>query len=187
MGKDINWLVVTAGLIAASANAADRGQFRVTPYLGLAHAKVDGRHLEFGQTTRYEGWTAGISASYRTSFDLVFEFGTSATGEPIFGWATGGEIRETYAAVGYDIRFADDWHFTPKIGMTSWELQAGELEDLVNESGELRDSLDGEDVYLELAIAREFNSHLSMGLSYKEANVGFGSSRSAAISLSWGF
>jgi hypothetical protein len=187
MEKSIKWLVVAAAFIAASANAADPGQFRVTPYLGFANAKVEGRHLEFGETQKYEGWTAGISAGYRTSFGLVFELGTSASGEPILGWATGGELRETYGAVGYDIRFADDWHFTPKIGMTSWKLKAGELEELVDNSGQLRDSLNGEDVYLELAIAREFNSHLSMGLSYKEANVDFGSARSAAFSLSWGF
>jgi len=184
MAKNTKWLAAAAALMAVSANAADRGQFRLTPFVGLANEKVDGSHLEFGETRKYEGWTVGISAGYRSTFGLVVEVGTSASGEPSLGWATGGELRETYGAVGYDFKLAHDWHFTPKIGVTGWKLQAGALEGLVDD-GRLRDEIDGEGVYLELAIGHEFNSHVALGCSYKELNVDFGSARSAALTFTW--
>lgn len=187
MRKCTQWLVATAALIAVSAQAADHGEFRISPFLGFAQTKVDGRHAEFGQTRKYEGWTAGISAGYRTTFGLLVEAGTSASGDLFVGWATGGELRELYAAAGYDFEFAKDWHFTPKIGWTSWDLKAGELEDLVDGAGQLTRKLDGEDVYLELAIARRLGRHVDVGLSLREADVNFGSARSATFTFAWSF
>jgi hypothetical protein len=187
MRKRTKWLVAATALIAASAQAADRGEFWISPHLGLSEAKVDGRHREFGQTQKYEGWTTGISAGYRAPFGLVIELGTSATGELFFGWATGGEIRENYAAVGYDLEFAKDWHFRPKIGLTDWELQAGELEDLVDDNGELTESRDGEALYLELGIARKVSDHIAVGFMLRAADVDFGSARSASINFNWTF
>jgi Outer membrane protein beta-barrel domain len=186
MKKRMMWLSATAlALMAARAGAGDNGQFRVMPSLGFAHVKVDGQHLEFGETTGYDGWAAGISAGYRAPFGLVVELGMSAYGEPIFGWATGGELRERYGAVGYDFEFGDGWHVTPKVGLTSWRLKGGELEDLIDDAGELRDELDDDDVHFELSLAKEFNPHVGIGLSFKQTNVDFGSARSVTCAFIW--
>jgi hypothetical protein len=187
MRRNIKWSAAAAAFLAVSAEAADRGNFWVAPHLGFAQARVAGQNLEFGQTEKFEGWTAGISAGYRTHFGLLAELGTSASGDLFIGWATGGELRETYAAVGYDVEFARDWHFIPKVGLTDWELKAGEFEELVDEQGNLTESLDGQDVYLELGIGREFGEHMAVGFALREADVSFGRARSAAIRFTWNF
>src|SRR5688572_19567687 len=118
MGKNIEWSVVAAAALAVSAQAAQagNGEFRISPFLGLAGTEVDGRYQEFGQAFEYDGYTVGISAAWRAPFGLVTEIGTSASGDPFFGWATGGELREVYAAVGYDFDVAENWRITPKLG-----------------------------------------------------------------------
>jgi hypothetical protein len=126
-----------------------------------------------------------LSVGYRAPFGLVAEIGTSASGEPIFGWASGGELRERYGAVGYDIGFGKGWHFVPKIGLTKWRLDAGELQDLVDESGEVQESLHGSDPYIELSLTRTFNPHVAIGFTLKEADVEFGEARSAAFRFVW--
>jgi hypothetical protein len=190
MGKNIRWPVVAAAALAASAQAVQAGnggEFRISPFLGLAGTEVDGRYQEFGRTFEYDGYTVGISAAWRAPFGLVAEAGTSASGDPYFGWATGGELREVYAAVGYDFDVAEDWRITPKLGWTSWELKAGEIEDLVDDRGEETDSIDGEDPFVELVVARRFGEHIAIGLALRAADVEFGKSRSAAFTLSWTF
>jgi hypothetical protein len=93
MDRNTKWSgVAVAALIAGAANGGDRGQFQITPYLGNARVKVDGAHREFGESQTYDQWIAGISAAYRAPFGLVFEIGRADTGEPIFGWFTGGEV-----------------------------------------------------------------------------------------------
>ena len=126
MDRKTKWSgVAVAALIAGAANGGDRGQFQITPYLGNARVRVDGAHLEFGDSQTYDQWIAGISAAYRAPFGLVVEIGTAATGEPMFGWATGGEVRETYGAVGYDFELGRGWYLAPKLGLTSWASRAG--------------------------------------------------------------
>jgi len=186
LDKNTKWSgVAVVALLAGAANGGDRGQFQITPYLGHANVKVDGRYLEFGNSESFDQWLAGISAAYRAPFGLVVEIGTAATGEPIFGWATGGEVRETYGALGYEFELGRGWHLAPKLGLTSWRLKGGDLEDVVDGSGELRDSLDGEDVYLEIDATRHFNSHVGIGLSLKYAAVEFGEVTSLAFRFVW--
>jgi hypothetical protein len=190
MEKNIRWSVVAAAALGASAQAvqaANGGELRISPFLGLAGTEVDGRYQQFGQAFEYDGYTVGISAAYRAPFGWVAEIGTSASGDPFFGWATGGELREVYAAVGYDFDVAANWRITPKLGWTSWELKAGEIEDLVDERGEHAESIDGEDPFVELVIAREFGEHIAIGLAVRATDVEFGKSRSAAFTLSWTF
>jgi len=115
----------------------------------------------------------------------VVEIGTAASGEPLFGWAVGGEVRETYGAVGYDFELGRGWNITPKLGLTNWELQSGELEDVVDGSGELQDRIDGEDAFLEIAVTKHFNSHVGIGFSLRHAEVEFGSVSSAAFRFVW--
>lgn len=172
-------------LIAGAANGGDRGQFQISPYLGNARVKVDGAHLEFGENQTYDQWIAGISAAYRAPFGLVVEIGTAATGEPMFGWATGGEVRETYGAVGYDFDLGRGWYLAPKLGLTSWRLKGGEFEDVIDGSGELRDSIDGEDAYLELSATKHFNPHVGIGISIRHAEFEFGQATSLAFKFVW--
>ena len=101
MDKKTKWSgAAVVALIAGAANAGDHGEFQITPYLGHANVKVDGQYLERGSSESYTQWLVGISAGYRAPFGLVVEIGTAAAGEPILGWAVGGEVRETYGAVG---------------------------------------------------------------------------------------
>ena len=183
----MKWSGAAAVLMAAAAHAEDKGQFQVTPYLGFSNVEVKGRHLEFGDSQGYDGWTIGLSAGYRTSFGLVAEIGTSASGDLFVGWVTGGELREDYLAAGYDLEFGDGWHFTPKAGVTRWTLKAGELEDLVDDSGELRDELDGTDLFGELGLTRDLGSHAAIGISVRGVGADFGSAVSAAFRFTWGF
>ena len=176
---------IAAALLAGAAGAGDKGSFQVTPYLGMSSVKVEGRYLEFGTTDNLDQWQAGIAASYRAPFGLVLEIGKSATGDLYIGWLTGGEVRETYGAVGYDFRLAHGWHLAPKIGLTRWRLEGSEFEDLVGDSGELRESLDGDDPYVELAVDKEFNPHIGIGLSLRHADVEFGHVQSIAFKFIW--
>ena len=186
MDKKTKWSgVAAAALIAGAANAGDRGQFQITPYVGHAQVRIDGQYLEFGDNETVDQWIAGISAGYRAPFGLVVEIGTAATGEPMFGWGSAGDVRETYGAVGYDFELGRGWHLTPKLGLTNWQLQGGEFEDLVDGSGELRDSIDGEDAYLEIAVTKNINSHVGMGFSLRHAEVEFGQVSSAAFRFVW--
>jgi hypothetical protein len=186
MGSIAKWCGCAALIVAAgAANAGDRGQFQVTPYLGFSKVEVDGRHLEFAQSQTYDGWSAGISVGYRAPFGLLVEIGTSASGEPILGWAAGGELRERYLAAGYDFEFGDDWHFTPKLGVTRWRLEGGDLEELVDDSGQLTDELDSDDVYLELGISKQFNPHVSAGFFIKRADIDVGGATSLAATFTW--
>jgi len=177
--------VAVVALAAGGATAGDRGQFQITPYVGHAQVRVDGKYLEFGDNETIDQWIAGISAGYRAPFGLVVEIGTAATGEPMFGWAVGREVRETYGAVGYDFELGRGWHVTPKLGLTSWHLHGGELEDVVDGSGELRDSIDGEDAYLEIAVTKHFNSHVGIGFSLRHAELEIGQLSSAAFRFVW--
>jgi len=186
MDKKTKWsAAAVVALIAGTANAGDRGQFQITPYVGHANVRVDGQYLEFGDSESFTQWIAGISAGYRAPFGLVVEIGTAASGEPLFGWAVGGEVRETYGAVGYDFELGRGWNITPKLGLTNWELQSGELEDVVDGSGELQDRIDGEDAFLEIAVTKHFNSHVGIGFSLRHAEVEFGSVSSAAFRFVW--
>ncbi len=174
-------------LIAGIAHAGDgdRGQFQLTPYVGHAQVRIDGQYLEFGDSETFDQWIAGISAGYRAPFGLVAELGTAASGEPMFGWAVGGEVRETYVAVGWDFELGRGWNITPKLGFTNWELQGGDLEDVVDGSGQLRDRIDGEDAYLEVAVTKHLNSHVGLGFSLRHAEVEFGQVSSAAFRFVW--
>ena len=67
--------------------------------------------------------------------------------------------------MGYDFELGRGWNITPKLGLTSWELQGGDLEDVVDGEGELRDAIDGEDVFLDVAVTKHFNSHVGIGFS----------------------
>ena len=186
MDKKTKWSgAAVVALIAGAANAGDRGQFQITPYLGHASVKVDGQYLERGSSESYTQWLVGISAGYRAPFGLVVEIGTAAAGEPILGWAVGGEVRETYGAVGFDFELGRGWNITPKLGVTSWELQGGDLEDVVDDSGELRDAIDGEDAFLEVAVTRHFNSHVGIGISLRHAKSNSAGSSSAAFRFVW--
>lgn len=186
MDKKTKWSgVAVVALIAGAANAGDRGQFQIAPYLGHANVKVDGRYLEFGNNESFDQWLAGIAAAYRAPFGLIVEIGTAATGEPIFGWATGGEVRETYGAVGYDFELGRGWYLAPKLGLTSWRLKGGDFEDVVAGNGELRDSIDGEDAYLEVAATRYFNSHVGIGITLRHAEFEFGQATSLAFKFVW--
>ena len=76
MDKKTKWSAATVvALIAGAANAGDRGQFQITPYLGHASVKVDGQYLERGSSESYTQWLVGISAGYRAPFGLVVEIG----------------------------------------------------------------------------------------------------------------
>ena len=186
MDKKTKWSgVAVAALIAGAAHAGDRGQFQITPYLGHAQLRVDGQYLEFGASETIDQWIAGISAGYRAPFGLVVEIGVARTGEPMFGWAAAGDLHETYGAVGYDFELGRGWNITPKLGLTNWELQGGELEDVVDGSGELRDSIDGDDAFLEVAVTKHFNSHVGIGFSLRHADVEFGQVSSAAFRFVW--
>jgi hypothetical protein len=186
MDKKTKWSgAAVVALVAGAAHAGDRGQFQLTPYLGHANVNVEGRYLEFGASETYTQWLVGISAGYRAPFGLVVEIGTAAAGEPILGWAVGGEVRETYGAVGYDFELGRGWNITPKLGLTSWELQGGDLEDVVDGNGELRDAIDGDDAFLELAVTKHFSSHVGIGFSLRHAEVDFGSVSSAAFRFVW--
>ena len=188
MCNHTKWLGIAAlSLAAGVANAAERGQFRVTPYIGHSQVGVDGRHREFGESERYDGLAVGIAVGYRTSFGLIMEIGTSAAGDPVFGWARGGELRERYVAAGYDLEFAGHWHFIPRIGLTKWTLKDGAFDDLFDDAGEPRDSLDGENAFVEVALDRWFTEHVSAGLSFRAADVDFGSATSVALTFTWSF
>lgn len=170
---------------AGAASAADRGEFQLTPYLGISRIKIDGRNQEFGETERFKGSNIGITAGYRAPFGLLAEIGRSASGNPLFGWLEGGEMRERYGALGFDIGFGKVWHFIPKIGVTKWQLDAAAFEDLVDDSGELTKSLEGSDPYFELTLTRSYNPHVAIGLSLRSADVEFGDARSAAFRFIW--
>lgn len=186
MDKKTKWsAAAVAALIAGGANAGDRGQFQITPYVGHANVRVDGQYLEFGDRQSYSQWVAGITAGYRAPFGLVVEIGMAASGEPLFGWVVGGELRETYGAVGYDFELGRGWNITPKLGLTNWELQGGQREDVVDGSGQLQDRIDGEDAFLEIAVTRHFNSHVGIGFSLRHAEVEFGSVSSGAFRFVW--
>ena len=129
--------------------------------------------------------SATISTAQTISEFLVAELGTAASGEPMFGWAVGGEVRETYVAVGWDFELGRGWNITPKLGFTNWELQGGDLENVVDGSGQLRDRIDGEDAYLEVAVTKHLNSHVGLGFSLRHAEVEFGQVSSAAFRFVW--
>lgn len=186
MDKKITWAgAAVAALVMASAQAGDRGQFQLTPYVGHAKVKVEGQYLEFGASETFDQWIAGISAGYRAPFGLVAEIGVAASGEPLFGWAVGGDVRETYIALGYDFDVGRGWHVTPKLGWTNWELQGGDLEDVVDGSGAQQDRIDGEDAHLEIAVTKQFNDHVGIGFSLRHAEVEFGQVSSAAFRFVW--
>jgi hypothetical protein len=188
MEKGTKWLSAAAlALVAGVANATDSGQFRVTPYVGHSRVNVEGEYLESGTGETMDQWIVGISAGYRAPFGLLVEIGIAASGEPVFGWLGAGDVRETYVAAGFDFDLGNDWHLSPKLGMTNWELQGGELQDVVDESGELRDSIDGKDAYLELAVTKYFNSHVGIGFSLRHSEVEFGEVNSAAFNFVWAF
>ena len=188
MGNTAKWSAAAAlAVIAGAAHAGDRGDFRITPYLGRGSLRVDGRHLQSGQSQTYQNWVTGISVGYRAPFGLVVELGTSATGEPLVGWATGGELREDYLAAGYDLVFGNAWHFTPRLGVTRWSLESGVLGDLLDDSGQERQSLDGDDAYVELALTKELNRHVALGASFRQADASFGSTRALAFTAVFSF
>lgn len=177
--------VTLLALAAGIAHAGDGGEFQVTPSLGYAHVRVEGRHLEFGESTNYEGLGVGLTTGYRAPFGLVVELGLSSSGNPAIGWATGGELRELCFAAGYDFKFGKGWHVTPKLGLTSWKLESGALESLVDSAGREQDSLDGDDPFVEVGLARELNPHIELGVSVRHAETSFGNAGSVAVTFTW--
>jgi hypothetical protein len=56
---------------------------------------------------------------------------------------------------------------------------------VVDGSGQLRDRIDGEDAYLEVAVTKHLNSHVGLGFSLRHAEVEFGQVSSAAFRFVW--
>src|SRR4051794_8489785 len=115
MGK-AKWLVAVAGcLLAGGAWADGRSEMQITPILGYSHLRIDGPYLESGVTNRLDQLLAGANLGVLTPFNVVIEAGTARAVHEDWFSSNDFDFDTDYAAIGYQLDFADGWRFVPKV------------------------------------------------------------------------
>ncbi|HTU66906.1 MAG TPA: hypothetical protein VMF52_13230 [Steroidobacteraceae bacterium] len=186
------WLVVAAALLAAgtwtdAARAENRAELQITPYVGYAHVRVDSPYLRDGQTDRFDMAMGGATVGFLTPFGLVIEAGGSfGFHEEIFSNDTDLGLDQDYAAIGYQIDFADGWRFVPKVGRVKWKLESDDR-DLLDLGGVRHETLRGYDNFYEASLMHHVSRSIAMGLNFRDIDTQFGHDRSGAFVVTFGF
>jgi hypothetical protein len=189
MGK-AKWLVVAvaASLGASAAYADELGKMYITPFVGYNHLRIDrGRVFDEPETIRFDSLQAGVTLGYHAPFGLVIEAGrSSAIHANIFDQHGDYALTQTFGAIGWQVEFADGWHITPSVGRGRWAL-GSDHRVLLDDAGERHYEVTGWDNFWEVALMREVNSAMSLGVNFKDVDQQFGHSRSGEFMLRFAF
>lgn len=185
----MKWLVTCAvAVAAANAQADERTQAYIAPYVGYAHLRIDGGTV-FGEadTQKFDALQFGASFGFRMPVGFLIEVGRShAVHANLFYDDSDLELTQTSGAVGWRFSFADGWHFTPKAGRLGWEL-ASDHRILMDNDGERHKTIQGWDNFFELGLTKDLSSNISMGVIFQDVDEEFGHSRSGAFTVSFAF
>jgi hypothetical protein len=182
MGK-LRWLVLLCCVPGVPAAQADQGaSVYISPYGGYTHLRIDrGRVFDEPETIRFDSLQLGASIGVRAPFGLIFEIGRSnAIHADIFDEHGDYKLTQSYGAIGWQMDFADGWHFTPRIGRGRWELSSDHRV-LLDGAGVRHYEVRGWDNFWEVGVMREVNSVLSLGVNFKDVDQEFGHARSGTF------
>jgi hypothetical protein len=178
MGKS-QWLVaVSLALVASAALAEDKGSVYIAPYAGGTHLRIDsGRVYNEAETIRFDSLQVGFTLGYRAPFGMLVEVGRSnAIHADIFDEHGDYELTQSYGAIGWQFAFADGWHIAPRVGRGRWEL-GSDHRVLLDGAGVRHYEVQGWDNFWEVALMRDVNSVMSLGVNFKDVDQEFGHSR----------
>ena len=186
------WLVAlvmgsAASLAASGAWAENKTEMQITPYAGYSHLRVDGDFLRDGQSDRFDLAMGGVTVGFLTPINVVIEAGTAfGFHEDIFSNDRDIGLDQDYAAIGYQLDFADGWRFVPKVGRLKWKLESDDR-DLVDSLGVRHETLRGYDNFCEASILRHVSPSIVLGFDFKDVDTEFGHNRSGAFVVTFGF
>jgi hypothetical protein len=186
------WLVAlmlgSAACLAANGARADtRSEMQITPYAGYSHLRIDGDFLRSGESDRFDLAMGGVTVGFLTPINVVIEAGTAfGFHEDILSNDDDIGLDQDYAAIGYQLDFADGWRFVPKVGRLKWKLQSDDR-DLVDSLGLRHENLRGYDNFYEASIMRHVSRSIALGFNFKDVDTEFGHNRSGAFVVTFGF
>jgi hypothetical protein len=180
-------VLVTLAIIAPTCYAAERGDFYIGPRVGRGEMRINESFTNEERHEKVEGWNVGCVLGYSSPIGLLVEVG--AENQRNFDWWDAEDevsLEQQYVAIGYEIRFAEGWTFTPKAGRARWKLHSEEGA-FFNPGPEAEEDIRGYEYFWEAQIARELNDKIALGAAYQEGEFDFGRARSISFVATFRF
>jgi hypothetical protein len=180
--------MAVAALAVSAAHADDSGRMYITPFAGYTHLRIDrGRVSNEAETIRLDSLQVGATLGYLAPFGLVIEAGrSSAIHADIFDNHGDYRLTQSFGAVGWQVDFADGWHITPSVGRARWELESDHRV-LLDNAGDRHYEIKGWDNFWEVALMRQVNDTMSLGVNFKDVDQEFGHSRTGEFMVRFAF
>jgi len=189
MGK-AKWLAAAAvaSFGVSAAQADEKIKMYITPFVGYTHLRIDrGTVYNEPETLRFDSLQWGATLGLHAPFGLVAEVGHSnAIHANIFDDIGDYSLSQTFGSIGWQVDFAEGWHITPRIGRGKWDLSSDHRV-LLDGAGERHYQVKGWDNFWEVALMREVNSTMSMGVNFKDVDQEFGHSRTGEFMVRFQF
>jgi hypothetical protein len=190
------WLVVAVALSGAAsiqaqaqsaAAAPEKTMAYITPYAGYTHMRIDrGQVYNEPDALKMDALQLGAAFGFRFPFGLMVEVGhAEAVHAEIFN-SDDFDLEQNYGAVGWRIPFAESWNFIPKVGREHWTLTSNHRV-LLDENAQRHKSLDDWENFYELALTRQINRKVSLGVNFRDVDEQFGHSRSGTFVATFAF
>ena len=180
-------LAMLCALTTGSAFAAEKTEFQISPRVGRGELKLD--QFKNVDDDLYEQDTAGAGVSFGvlTRVGLLVEIGTETFGNwDLFNADDEFELRQYYAALGYQFELGEGWRLVPKVGRTKWKLSSDEGW-LFHDDDVDSDIARGYEHFWEIGFGKRVNDVMTLGAALRSADFDFGRAGSVSFVMTFGF
>jgi hypothetical protein len=180
-------LAMLCALTTGSAMAAEKTEFQISPRVGRGELKLDQFKNVDDDLAEQDTAGAGVSFGVLTPVGLLVEIGTESFGN--WDWFNADdefELRQYYAALGYQFELGEGWRLVPKVGRSKWKLTSDEGW-LVHDDDVDEEVARGYEYFWELGFGKRVNDVMTLGASVRSGDFDFGSAGSVSFVMTFGF
>jgi hypothetical protein len=173
--------------VAMSAALAAESEFRISPRGGIGELEIDAARAVNDDREELRTFGVGVTLGFLTPIGVVIGAGYESYGSiNLFDIQDDFSISQRFVVIGYQFDLGQGWRLIPQVGRSRWRLTSEESP-FFNPGPEQTRTLRGYEYFGELSFAKQVTKAMSLGGSVRYGDYDFGSARSAAFEMSFGF